>query len=119
MAEPTLENTGDLSTFSRNNATQDKNTAHNQNLKGLIHQMSAVDKRKEDDMVMNKFTTQQRELLREIGGLPMRVLSNVNIQRNSSIVKGSNPFKLTKDQMKQIPFKLGGNGQGLINITAT
>ena len=60
--------------------------------------MTAIDKRKEDDLIMNRFTTQQRELLREIGGLPMRVLSTVNIQKNNSIVKGgANPFKLTKD----------------------
>jgi hypothetical protein len=40
--------------------------------------MSAIDKRKIDGMVMNRFSTQQRELLREIGGLPMKVLSSVS-----------------------------------------
>jgi hypothetical protein len=74
----TLEGTVETSNFSRNNTNQDKNVAQTQNIKGLVQQMSAIDKRKIDGMVMNRFSTQQRELLREIGGLPMKVLSSVS-----------------------------------------
>jgi hypothetical protein len=74
----TLEGTVETSNFSRNNTNQDKNVAQTQNIKGLVQQMSAIDKRKIDGMVMNRFSTQQRELLREIGGLPMKILSSVS-----------------------------------------
>lgn len=58
--------------------------------------MSMLDSRKMNESLMNKFTSQKKELLREIGGLPLRILSQAtNTFRHSS--SGPNPFRINKD----------------------
>jgi hypothetical protein len=60
-----------------------------------------VEKRREDDLVMNRFSNKQKELLRQIGGLPKRALTVVSQsfrkQQTSNFVghADKNPFKLT------------------------
>jgi hypothetical protein len=60
-----------------------------------------VEKRREDDLVMNRFSNKQKELLRQIGGLPKRALTVVSQsfrkQQTSNFAAHAdkNPFKLT------------------------
>ena len=45
----------------------------------IIKTLTAVEKRREDDLVMNRFSNKQKELLRQIGGLPKRALTVVSL----------------------------------------
>ena len=69
----------------------------------IIKTLTAVEKRREDDLVMNRFSTKQKELLRQIGGLPKRALTVVSQsfrKQQTSAHAEKNPFKLTKETVE-------------------
>lgn len=75
----------------------------------IIKTLTAVEKRREEDLVMNRFSNKQKELLRQIGGLPKRALTVVSQsfrkqQQTSNFPAhadsmNKNPFKLTKENV--------------------
>jgi hypothetical protein len=90
----------------------------------IIKTLTAVEKRREDDLVMNRFSNKQKELLRQIGGLPKRALTVVSQsfrkQHTSNLVAhadtmNKNPFKLTKETVEsQLDNAIKGLPQDLI-----
>ncbi len=76
----------------------------------IIKTLTAVEKRREEDLVMNRFSNKQKELLRQIGGLPKRALTVVSQsfrkqQHTSNLAAladtmNKNPFKLTKETVE-------------------
>jgi hypothetical protein len=84
----------------------------------IIKTLTAVEKRREDDLVMNRFSTKQKELLRQIGGLPKRALTVVSQsfrKQQTSAHAEKNPFKLTKETVEsQLDNAIKGLPQDLV-----
>ena len=87
----------------------------------IIKTLTAVEKRREDDLVMNRFSNKQKELLRQIGGLPKRALTVVSQsfrkQQTSNFAAHAekNPFKLTKETVEfQLDNAIKGLPQDLV-----
>jgi hypothetical protein len=57
---------------------------------------SIVEQKKQDEMLMGRFSTQQKELLREIGGLPKERLNEASrtFRHASGAPKEPNPFRV-------------------------
>jgi hypothetical protein len=90
----------------------------------IIKTLTAVEKRREEDLVMNRFSNKQKELLRQIGGLPKRALTVVSQsfrkQHTSNLAAqadtmNKNPFKLTKETVEsQLDNAIKGLPQDLL-----
>ena len=80
--------------------------------------IKTVEKRREDDLVMNRFSNKQKELLRQIGGLPKRALTVVSQsfrKQQTSAHAEKNPFKLTKETVEsQLDNAIKGLHQDLV-----
>lgn len=57
---------------------------------------SIVEQKKQDELLMSRFSTQQKELLREIGGLPKDRLNEASrtFRYASGAPREPNPFRL-------------------------
>jgi hypothetical protein len=62
----------------------------------LMRHRSIVEQKKQDDMLMGRFSSQQKELLREIGGLPKDRLKEASrtFRHASGGARDPNPFRV-------------------------
>ncbi len=97
--DPTEEDDTMLSTLKEETAPDEE---EKQKGPPLLHLMTAVEKRREQDLIMNRFSNNQKELIRQMGGLPKRTLTAASetFKRSVTVQSGApvkNPFKINKE----------------------